>query len=411
MDAYRNIICMEMKTVKIVSSRMKYLSYRDEECLKVVVNNLLPCMDGDRILLYSRETGGMTFRWKYNSKKISNYRVVKAIDWLEKEGYVFNVIASKYQLYNEDKNLSYCYPTSKFINLFYANKDVVENANRMHSEAYPVLVVKDENKNLINYKETKRVKLYIDGMEVMNATNNKHVLTDLNGDRVPTEYCRVFNYSSLDINGRMYNQNIMGIENRKSKDRHKLMIDGSPVVECDFSALHTRILAALYNFDLPEGDLYYAMLPDDMKTPENRQVLKLCANSMLNVNSDRAAMASFRDHMDVEGNTFGGSTKLVLDYIYSVIGKLKDYLYEDFLGLQLCNYESMMMTEVVTVFAALQKAIFPIHDSAIVKEMDKELLQFAMSDAFKRVMGYSGVVPMSFTQYKDGVLIKGDCSC
>lgn len=411
MDAYRNIICMEMKTVKIVSSRMKYLSYRDEECLKVVVNNLLPCMDGDRILLYSRETGGMTFRWKYNSKKISNYRVVKAIDWLEKEGYVFNVIASKYQLYNEDKNLSYCYPTSKFINLFYANKDVVENANRMHSEAYPVLVVKDENKNLINYKETKRVKLYIDGMEVMNATNNKHVLTDLNGDRVPTEYCRVFNYSSLDINGRMYNQNIMGIENRKSKDRHKLMIDGSPVVEVDFSALHIRILAALYNFSLPPDDLYYAMLTDTMKTPENRQVLKLCVNSMLNVNSDRAAMASFRDHMSIEGNTFNGSTRLVLDYIYSVIEKLKDYLYEDFLGLQLCNYESMMMTEVVTVFAALQKAIFPIHDSAIVKEMDKELLQFAMSDAFKRVMGYNGVVPMSFTQYKDGVLVKGDCSC
>lgn len=411
MKTYSNTICMEMKTVKMVLSRMKYLPYRDEESLKIVINNLLPCMDGDRILLYSRDTGGTTFKWKYNTKKISNYRIVVAIDWLEREGYIFNVVSSKYQLNSDEKNLSYCYPTSKFINLFYANKDVVENAKRMHSEAYPVLVVKDENKNLINYKETNRVKLYIDGMEVMNATNNKHTLTDLNGDRVPTEYCRVFNYSSLDINGRMYNQNIMGIENRKSKDRHKLMIDGCPVVECDFSALHIRILAALYNFDLPTDDLYYAMLPEGMKTPENRQVLKLCVNSMLNVNSPRAAMASFRDHMNIEGNTFNGSTKLVLDYIYSVIGKLKDYLYVDFLGLRLCNYESIMMTEVVTVFAALQKAIFPIHDSAIVKEMDKELLQFAMSDAFKKVMNYEGVVPMSFTQYKEGVLIKGDCSC
>ncbi len=411
MKIYSNTICMEMKTVKMVISRMKYLAYQDEECLKVVINNLLTCMDGDVILLYSRKTGGTTFQWKYNTKKISNYRIVKAIDWLEKEGYVFNVPASKYQLYIEDKNLSYCYPTSKFINLFYANKDVVKNAKRMHSEAHPVLIVKDENKNLIKYKETNRVKLYIDGMEVMNATNNKHILKDLNGDRVPTEYCRVFNYSSLDINGRMYNQNIMGIENRKSKDRHKLTIDDCPVTECDYSALHIRILAALYNFDLPVDDLYYRMLPEGMKTPENRQVVKLCVNSMLNVNSDRAAMASFRDHMSIDGNTFNGSTKLVLECIYSVIGKLKDYLYEDFLGLRLCNYESIMMTEVVTVFAALQKAIFPIHDSAIVKEMDKELLQFSMSDAFRKVMNYDGIVPMSFTQYKDGVLVKGDCSC
>ena len=88
MKTYRNILCMEMKTAKIVISRMKYLAYRDEECLKVVINNLLPCMDGDRILLYSRETGGTTFQWKYNTKKISNYRLVKAIDWLEKEGSV-----------------------------------------------------------------------------------------------------------------------------------------------------------------------------------------------------------------------------------------------------------------------------------------------------------------------------------
>lgn len=413
MKIYHNILCLEMHIMKIINTRLKLFSYRDEECLKIVLNNLLPCMDGNRILLYSRDTGGTTLKWKYNSKKISNYRVVSTIDWLEQEGYVFNVISSKYQLYEDEKSLSYCYPTAKFINIFYTTKDIVNKADAQHKKAYPVLIIKDENKNIINYKETNQVKMYIDGMEVMNATNNKHIVKDLHGTPVPTEYCRIFNYSSLDINGRMYNQNIMGIENRKSKDRHKITIDGNPSVEIDYSALHIRILAALYNKQLPAEDIYMSMLPENERTKDNRNVLKLCVNSMLNVNSERAAMASFREHLsNFPDNTFGGSTRAVLDAIYSGIGELKDYLYSVNLGLRLCNYESMMMTEVVTVFAALQKAILPIHDSAIVQLTDKELLMYSMSDAFKKSMEYDGLVPMTCTYYNtDGKLIKENHLC
>ena len=62
------MLCMKIEVSKQVRSRIKYLNYRDEQCLGIVVSNLLSCMDGDRVIRYSRETGGRTFKWFYNPR-------------------------------------------------------------------------------------------------------------------------------------------------------------------------------------------------------------------------------------------------------------------------------------------------------------------------------------------------------
>ena len=408
------MLCMKIEVSKQVKSRIKYLNYRDEQCLGIVVSNLLSCMDGERVIRYSRDTGGRTFKWFYNPSGISNYRIVKTIDWLTDNGYVFNNTSSKYQLTN-DRVMSICYPTELFKELFYSEEGVVDIARKRQVKAYPVLIVRDANKNEIKFKESRMAMEIIEAMEVMNLMNYQHNIRDKDGHKLDTEYHRVFNYESLHIGGRMFNNNIIGIENKVSKDRLRLTIDGYKVVEVDFGALHYRIFCAGEGIGFGTEDLYMGMLPEGMKTKANRQVVKLCTNRMLNVSSERAAMISFREPMaEVEGHTFGTSAKAVLDCIYSVYPAAKESLYSLHLGLRLTNVESLIMCGVVSVFAALDKPILPVHDSAIVRECDKELLAATMSDFYKKEMEVfdSYIVPMTASSLDaDGNEVKEDISC
>ena len=407
-----NILLPSIKVLKIVSNITRTFNYKDKECRNIVISNLLPCGNGDRVLLYSRETGGKTLKYKWNTKGISNYRIIKAIDWLEKEKLIFNIIASKYQLLDDTKRMSMCYPTSDFINIFCTKAGIVEKARDEQIKAHPVVILRNEDKEDMEFKETKEVSDYIAHMQLLNLNNSKFLVLHDN-QKLDTEYKRVFNHGSFTYNGRMYSNNIMNIENRISKNRLRITINGDNVAEVDYSALHLRLLANINDYTLPTEDLYYLMLPEGRKTKENRTVIKLCSVSMLNVSSEKAALLSFRNHLNsVTGHDFTSPSE-VLTYIYSILNeRIIDSLYKDHIGLKLCNIESRIMSKVCSSFVELELPIFPIHDSALVRQQDYELLACMMADYYKQVMKLpeSSIVPMQVSMFIDGLLVKRDVS-
>lgn len=410
-DINYNIILPTIKVTKGLTTTARLLDYKDRECLHVVIANLITCGHGDRVILYSRDTGGTTLKYIWNKKGISNYRIVKCIDWLEGKGLLFNQISSKYQLFDDSKKMSMCYPTADFINLFCTGHNVIEKAREEQIKAHPVVILRNSDKENMEFKETKEVRDYIACMQLLNLSNAKFNIL-FKGKKLDTEYKRVFNEGSFTYNGRMYSNNIMGIENKLSHDRLRITINNEQVAEVDYNALHVMLLLDLNNEALPENtDLYRAMLPQDKVTKENRDVIKLCVVSVLNVSSHAAALLSIRNRMkEVAGHTFDSPSE-ILNCIYSVLGeRSKDSLYKDHIGLKLCNVESKIMSSVCTAFVELGLPIFPIHDSALVRKQDADLLACMMADYYKQELNVKHIIPMKLSFLDGDRVIKSDVS-
>lgn len=385
----------------------KGMEFKDKEALNIVLVNLVDCVDGS-ILLYSRETGGKTYKWSGNPKGVSNYRIMKAIEWLWLDGLIVNTITSAYQLFNVDKNMSHVAVTNKFVSLV-GGDELVPECHKARLEATAVVVFRDDDKKEIKYKNTEQTKLYENQMRLMNLNNSKFDVRDTSNIPVDTLYSRKFNLSDK-YNGRMYSLGVMSIENKKSHGRLRLQSDEEKMCEVDYGALHLNLMADLYGFVLPAGDAYMNMLPEGKKTKENRQVVKGCVMRVINCPTRASAIASFRKVLaEVNGHTIVSPSE-VMQYVEISLGSLTDHLYSYKLGLVLCNIESFIMTEVVQAFVALGKVLLPVHDSAVCSECDWELLADTMASAYRNRMNTEKIVQLTLNKLVDGVLTKQDCS-
>lgn len=397
------ILVLGIKVESGVGRKVGWLPYGDKECLSVVVMNTLACTDNQTVLLYSRDTGGRTLAWHNNPKGISNYRVVKAVDWLEDQGYVVNTIASQYQMCNEDKNLSYLTPTQLFIDKFDA-PGLQEQAVAAMRNDRPVVTIRKDGVDQV-YRKTQEIAGYEQAMRSMNNNNAQFNVINVEDRRIDTNYGRVFTDNTAH-QGRMYGV-VTHMKHRESKNRLRLKIDGKDVVEVDYNAIHPRLFAIRHGKMLPQGDLYKNFLGDKC-SDENRAVLKLCMVSVLNCPSRATAMLSFRGALaDVAGHTFNSPSE-VMKVIENGLGDAANHLYTPMLGLSLMYTESCIMSDVVALFVSLGKPCLPVHDSAVVLAEDRDLLATAMADYFRQHTNTTEVVTMKWAAIVDGKSVKDD---
>lgn len=407
MTTYRDIV-LGIKTDRKTIQATNKLEYHDRECLNIVVTNLLTCVEGNDILLYSRKKERAD-KWSNNPLGVSNYRVMSAVDWLEENKYIFNTIASAYQLYDDMKNKSYVMVAQPFIDKFYT-PEVASRAKESYIQTIPVLKIHSKEEKNIVYRRTKDIVGKEQAMRDMNASNSQHSVVDEHGSVVNTLYARIYR-EGLAYNGRMYSSGIMNIENHESKGRLKLQIESQNVVEIDYEAIHTRMFADMHGYRLPEGDVYTNILPEHLRTKENRNAIKGAVNRMLNCETHASAVAAVRGWLtEVDGHTLDGPAH-VTKLIYEFMGDLKDKLYKEYkMGLRLANIESNIMSDVVAEFVKQGKPILPVHDSAIVLIEDKELLARTMADCYRKHLDVSRLVPMKYNMWIDGQEIKEHCS-
>jgi hypothetical protein len=204
---------------------------------------------------------------------------------------------------------------------------------------------------------------------------------------------RVFLDRSLKKGGRFYGA---WYQNIPSKCRERILIDGAPVLEPDFSGYHPRILYALKGLPLPE-DPYF--LKDYPQTDELRKFLKTLLLSIVNAKDKKDAIGGMRGaRFDEHKKAYWKGIKLqplgiepLTDQKYlEIMNKLTDrhkpieeYFYSDS-GTYLQYIDSQIAEYIMLYFADMGHPCLPMHDSFIVDARLESKLRWVMEEVFRQ---------------------------
>jgi hypothetical protein len=202
---------------------------------------------------------------------------------------------------------------------------------------------------------------------------------------------RVFVDRSLKRHGRFYGGWWIGIP---EEYRERMVINGMPVTELDFSGLHPHILYGLEDAQLPTTDPY--KLPGYPNTLAMRKLLKRFLLIIVNAASPAAAKGALRKayvkdtiKASQQGREAPPSpvalTDATLDPIILILRKRHNPIQHHFftgMGNELMYHDSQMAEEVMLQFAGIGIPCLPVHDSFIVGVQHAQKCWDAMQQAF-----------------------------
>jgi hypothetical protein len=375
-----------------VSNRTRLIDQHLVKEIGIVVSNLCACVRNGRALRYSRDTkhSGVS---RYNKKGISTKKIIKAIDVLEREGYVLNTIASKNQDPRFKRVNSSLLPTQKFIDVFCADNSSLLFAEESYYDAEEVVILRDSDKNDIDYKDCEKSNNARDVVVKLNNQSRCHLFADYAGECFENKYVRIFNRGDMTFNsgGRFYRSDIQNMPNNDNQRLH-MSINGDSVVEVDFSNLHIRLLADLHcvSTELYKiEDLYLLPFCGDLPSYDDRWIIKHAVNIMLNSTSERSATQAI--NMVIRSNlnkTFlYNKGRDIVELVKNSYKWLKDdFCQKESRGHYLMNIDSMIASHVVEDFINTQQAICIIHDSFVVQSKNRDKLVSAMAHSYVKVV-------------------------
>ncbi|MBB3713927.1 hypothetical protein FHS00_003540 [Limimaricola variabilis] len=189
---------------------------------------------------------------------------------------------------------------------------------------------------------------------------------------------RVFNDDELTTGGRFYGgwwQNIP-----KAYRRH-LIVDGKRMVEIDYSNLHPVILYAEAGVTPPD-DCYRRIFNDEIEArygDDLRSMVKAAFNAMLNAEKKLSQAPE-----DIEPSQFGMTWRDVSEAILTAHAPIADRFYTG-IGKRLQRKDSDVAERVMLDFIDNGNSILPIHDSFLVHEGHRNLLDERMQAALLEV--------------------------
>ena len=358
----------------------------------IVVMNLTACINKGKVLDYSRNTKHSK-KSRYNKKGIRTKNIIKAIDILEKLGYVVNTIASNKQDPRSKRMSSFIQPSQKFIEEFCSNDEALFMAEAAHVAANEVIILRDVNKNDVSYTDCRKSKEARRVVEELNRQSLNHTFTDGDGNAIDNTYVRIFNMgdSTFESGGRFYRGDIQCLNN-KQDGRLYMRINNTMVTEVDFSNLHIRMLADLHGIkqsSLKDQDLYLIPLSDDEITGYNRWLIKQSVNIMFNSTSERLATKAIDFKMQQNSDkkfTFSSGKDVVRAIKAGYPWLAGDFCQPIPRGHYLMNLDSRIAHHVVEDFIKDNKPICIVHDSFVVQGQDTEKLIYAMTNSYGKVV-------------------------
>lgn len=302
------------------------------------------------------------------------------------------------------------------------------------------IILKDENKNLIKYNPSGRIisrvrflnkyNEFIDGCEILFPVNVQ-VLNNLNTSMYPlsNEYfiniyhstltqlilsstctitCRipllvtlepkllfnkelqgqlfrVFNNGKFTRGGRFYGGSFQQLN---EKDRAKITINGSPVIEVDYSAYHLNMLYHLTNKQF-DNDPYTRVLD----IPEARPILKLVCLIAINSQNKSQALKALRK--EIRKNPALEKLKRIyqldetqlLRKFESVHFKISNYFYNN-IGIRLQFLDSEITESILKYFTSREIPCLAVHDSFLVPGKYEDELKAVMRGTYKSKFKY-----------------------
>ena len=401
------LINYNLKVSGVVSRFVQDTEYKDKVSLSVLVGNLMCCLKKDRSLVYHRKK---SIRIQ-SRKKLSVYKMIKAVDFLIENGYATGSVGSG-SVDIEKRVSSYIKATDKFKEMW--TDKVTEDSHINYLKDMNVIELRDEDKQPKKFTADYCITYMSEVVRDLNIMNERHTVRNGAGEVMTNIYCRVFN-DTFEQGGRYYRADILALQHSKGRGgRHHVTIDGCNVAEVDYSNLHFRISAEmnrLNSHDLPL-DVYSGMLEDENNLVD-RQVVKLAVNMMFNSDGKDKARQAIQGHInkmsveDKEVFSLGSATN-VMDLIYKCYPEFTNVLCRSGgYGLMLQNEDSSLATSIIEVFLAHDKPILVVHDSFVVRVEDMNLLCDSMGEVFRARYDTDVPVPVNLSwKEADGEIIK-----
>ena len=396
------LLIYDINYPRSITIQCKSLGYKDTQTLGCVVYNLISCLRKNRKLVYSRDK----YEKNRSKKKITAYKVMKVVDWLEKEGYATNYIAPPIQ--NKDyRQVSYIIPTLKFVEQFCDLAEVQRMAELAYQEAYAYIELRNEDKEPVLFRNTKQTQRLESVVKKINILNDICTVRDKEGNVLNNFYCRVFN-GDFGHGGRFYRADVLRLPHSEGRlGRYDITINGNPVVEIDYGNLHFRIAAVREHIDLSQvaSDVYMGILDAEEKTEANRAIVKLAVNIMFNSLDDKKAKQAIQSEINLK---FKGNQYLTLRTGAEVFNRVKEaypqfdslFCNGDGYGSVLQNYDSELAACVLDVMSDKNIPCLPIHDSFIVERQHQRTLEEVMGECFRKLFQVDVSVPVG-VGYRD----------
>lgn len=260
-----------------------------------------------------------------------------------------------------------------------------------------VLELRDKSRKPKQFKSVKETRSMIKELKLYNELSEQFDIRDQNGQRLFVNTMRVFN-NSFEEGGRFYNAQGV-VQSLPSEERAKITIDGSPVTECDYTALHPSILATEQKYDFDEGFDPYNIEITGYDKKLLRKLTKMAMLIRLNCRNDASYVMAFSQWVSKNLSTKQlykdkQIPKIIIDpmeILYAIIDS-NPYLLEKFqsnaiVGLRLQCVDSSIAAKVINYFVQQNKCILSVHDSFIVKREDQQELIGVMEWAFEDRLG------------------------
>lgn len=236
-----------------------------------------------------------------------------------------------------------------------------------------VVLLRDINRRLIDYKETRD----IDRMRRRLQKFNEAIMGGGINPTVTAPLARIFN-GDMARGGRFY---AMGAswQNMKSEARKTLTIDGEPVAELDYKNMHPAILYAEVGAAMPAADCYQI-------EGWPRQLVKVATLTLINAKTIHAARHSIahNDMMSQWGAPGGQNALQAADRLIKAIKRLHKPIAHAFhsdAGARLMGIDADIAEAVMTIMLSKGVVVLPVHDSFLVQASKVDELEAAMMEA------------------------------
>ena len=321
------------------------------------------------------------------AKKLSSLNLIRI-----HKGYYDKVAAFGY--------VSRIEPTENLISLFkqakFPDLAISYELNRETVE------LKDDQKNLIDYKETNQTysmrnvltaynellkKTHIDCCHLKSPRLNRSSGRSVNLSQHSKFTKRVFNDRSWKKGGRFYGGFWQQIP---SDDRQFIRINGERTVEIDYSGLHVVLLYAQKGINYWEDvgdDDPYSITVAGLSKGEARSLGKLLLLMAINAKDEKKAYDALRSEVN-SNEKLSFNVKLTNELLSDALSQLKqrhpkiaDKLSTG-VGICLQNVDSRITEALIKSFTKDDIPLLAIHDSYIVPHQYKHDLLFEMEKAF-----------------------------
>jgi hypothetical protein len=345
-------------------------------------------------LLYHRSRNPLSIPrnrndWTRNRYRRASFFTVEATDLLVKAGLI--ELRKGYGHENPSRaHRTKVWPTPRLLEIF----EPVRWAGWI-IKPVELVILRDEKKNPMDYKDTKQSKRVRGKLEKINSVTDKAVVQYVDPDgrtsrRLLTRLHCVYNLN-FHQGGRFYTDGPVGdhYQSLSEEERKCIEIDGEPTIELDFSGLHPRLLYVREGIQY-DDDPYTAVCDD----PELRPIMKVMFLELLNSDSEKEAVAAANKDLHDNYDYYLALQRRGLKVKRDLIPMWKDAhkpiskYFCSGAGLRAQNLDAKIALRILDYFASRDIPILGIHDSFIVQRRFKRRLHMVMNRSYQEQTGF-----------------------